>query len=149
MRARDGVWLGLEGWVCVLVSKRYVHEYPACIFVRGFFFLHAFFSMGFSPWVFGVAQGLVVVSACLQGSSLEMVLPAWCSLGTLAPNRRDPTCQGTVVPRCGEDSWQRVVQRKLAGFLLGDGPAYWVLAGDFSHLPNRRSSVSSCGSKVR
>ena len=114
-----------------------------------FFFLHAFFSVGFSPWVFGVAQGLVVVSACLQGSSLEMVLPAWCSLGTLAPNRRDPTCQGTVAPRCGEDSWQRIVQGKLAGFLLGDGPAHWVLAWDLSPKQERSYVPGYCGSKVR
>ena len=53
--------------------------------------------------------GLMAVdSASLQGSSLEMGLPTWCSLGTLAIYETGEilrTCQlssGTVAPRCSE-----------------------------------------------
>ena len=63
-------WFGGLG-VCSLVSKRYVHE---------------FFPMHFCPWVFlrgfkGWPKDVVVDSVSLQGSSLEMGLPAGCSLG--------------------------------------------------------------------
>ena len=59
-------WFGGLG-VCSLVSKRYVHwffsiHFSLCIF------LHGIFSVGFG----GRPKDMVVVSACLQGSSLEM-----------------------------------------------------------------------------
>ena len=56
MRKGEGVrectaWLGGLG-VCSLVSKRYVHEFfPMHSFPGGFFC--GFYSVGFSPWVFG------------------------------------------------------------------------------------------------
>ena len=63
-------WFGSLG-VCSLVSKSYVHE---------------FFSTHFCPWVFlrgfkGWPKDMVVDSVSLQGSSLEMGLPAGYSLG--------------------------------------------------------------------
>ena len=68
--------------MCSLVSKRYVHEFFPHAFLSlvflHVFFLHAFFFHGFFSMGFGVRpKDMVVGSASLQRSSLEMA----CLLG--------------------------------------------------------------------